>query len=82
MTTEQNKILAADAQQLLDSPVLNKAFGDFREAIVNQIEDLDLTSVEEREKLCITLQVIKNVRYQIEMYASTGQILNKEPEEF
>lgn len=82
MSVTETDILAADAQNLINNPVLAKAFDDFREALVMQLEDIDITFDKEREKLVLSLQVLKNVRHQLEQYIHDADVKNLTQEEF
>lgn len=82
MSVTEVDILAADAQTLVNNPILAKAFADFREALVVQLEDIDITFNEEREKLVLSLQVLKNVRHQLEQYIYEADVKNMTQEEY
>ena len=80
--TGNTEFLAQDAKALLDNPAFRKVFSDVREGIIKLIENLDLTQDKERERLCLSLQILRNIQAQLGSYMSDLQVNNIKPEEF
>ncbi len=64
-------IRSKDAKQLLNNPLLQDAFANVRESLVQQIEEcpLDETVLNNQLMLCLQLLrgVINDIKYQIEL---------------
>lgn len=73
MTTDTER-QAQEARELLDHPMLKGAFDGLREATVQAIEDNPMTDELLRDKLMITLQVIRDVRAQLQSYVDSHAI--------
>lgn len=71
MNTEQK---AAEAQQLLENPLLIDAFNGVRDNIVKQLESLPIGKHEARTELVISLQMLKAVRNKIENHIRTQRL--------
>jgi hypothetical protein len=62
---------ASEARYLLGNPLLKAAFDGLREATVQSLEDNPMQDEVMRDKLMLTLQVIKEVRAQIYAHIET-----------
>jgi hypothetical protein len=65
---------AANAKRLLDSPALQAAFAEVREAIVHRIEQCPMRDTEGAEKLRIMLKLLNDVRANLEGAISDGKV--------
>lgn len=73
---------ASEANLLLNNPMLNKAFQQVRENLVEAIEDNPLDQDSHKDKLMMALQALKSVRSQLEMFVYEGHLAKIKPEEF
>lgn len=80
MSSDDLKILAGEAQMLLSHPLLKGALDTIRENTVQAIEDGDITDDILRDKLMITLQVVKEVRLQLYSHIENEQMDSISPE--
>ena len=68
------QIKANDAKILLENPILKSAFADVREMLVQAIEDNPVTNETQRDKIMLSLQLLRSVKEQIEKHVQDGQI--------
>ena len=74
MADDDLKILAGEAHMLLSHPLLKGALDAIRDNTVQAIEDGDITDDILRDKLMITLQVVKEVRLQLYSHIENEQM--------
>lgn len=60
--------IADRAEQLLQDPVLAKAFQDIRENLVKQLENLPMGDIDTQHEISLTLQVLKQVKQTLSSY--------------
>lgn len=82
MDKDEIEIRAREAQLLLDNPMLKEAFEMSREAIVTAIEDNPLTDDATRDKLFISLQMLRSVKDTLMAHVESGKMLHIKMEEY
>lgn len=82
MAYSDTEIKAMEADSLLKNELFDQAFTDLREAFIQAIEDNPVKDDQMRDKLMLSLQVLKGIRRQIESHIVTGQLENLTMEDF
>jgi len=72
VSPEDRLRLGAQANQLLNDPLLVKAFDDVKAGIVKQIEDSNFRQTKEREQAYQMLRALSAVKGQIESHVRTA----------
>ena len=73
---------AAEAQQLIDNPMLQEAFSAVREGLIEAIEINPLTDDLLRDKLMLSLQLLRHIRTHLEDYIISGKLSKRITEDF
>ncbi len=82
MAYSDTEIKAMEADSLLKNELFDQAFTDLREAFIQANEDNPVKDDQMRDKLMLSLQVLKGIRRQIESHIVTGQLENLTMEDF
>lgn len=80
------QVLAAEAQQLLDNPLLKATFQELEELFVDQMKTVKMIgnplANEFRDKLILSLQAVGLVQMKLEEFVMTGHLeALKQPKE-
>lgn len=75
MTNEDKLIRAGQARDLLDNKLFNEAFEETKARLVENLETVREDA--HRDKLVLSLQLLKNLRNVIQEHVNTGKILEK-----
>ena len=59
---------AESARLLLGDPVISAAFADIRLGLVSKLEQTPMADIESQHEIALTLQLLKQLRLQIESY--------------
>ncbi len=82
MTNDELALRAQEARMILDHPLFKESFAHAKAATVEAIEDMDMTDDVLRDKLMLTLQVLKSIEAHLHSHIETGQIINLRVENF
>ena len=75
--SEERLIRAVDAQTLLDNKLFKTAFSDTRDKLIEQIECCDIKDDVMRDKLMLSLQLLKRLQGNIIEHVNTGKLIEK-----
>ncbi len=64
---------AEKARRILEDQVFAQAWTDMRESLVRRLEVCQAQDVETQHEIAVSLQLLKQVRGQLEKYISAGQ---------
>ena len=73
---------ADDAKRLLDNPLFKEAFKTIREELIKHLLNTRVAEELERDRLYITIKALDLVEQHIQSVLETGQLAEKEQEEF
>jgi hypothetical protein len=73
---------AQEARYLITHPMFKGAFSAVRENLVQAIEDNLVTNELQRDKLMLSLQLLRSVKEQIEAYVINGRLEKLNTEDF
>lgn len=59
---------AEGATRVLNDPIISAAFSDIRLGLVSRLEQLPMGDVDSQHEIALTLQLLKQLRLQIETY--------------
>ena len=74
MNEEDKLIRAREAESLLNNPLLRAAFDDVRTKLVEQIEQCNIKDDVLRDKLMLSLQLVKRIKGVLTDHINTGKI--------
>lgn len=78
MTLEDDIFAGTRAQHLLDDPILTKAFGDVRAAILERWEAAPIRDTEGAHELKLMLRILTDVRGNLELAVQNGKLASAE----
>ena len=73
---------ADEAKRLLDNPLFKEAFITIREELIKHLLNTRVAEEMERDRLYITIKALDLVEQHIQSVLETGQLAEKEQEEF
>ena len=73
---------ADEAKRLLDNPLFQEAFKTIREELIKHLLNTRVAEEMERDRLYITIKALDLVEQHIQSVLETGQLAEKEQEEF
>lgn len=71
---QDKQLRASDAQILLSNPLLKGAFDAVRDKLVTAAENAGMNDVETQHNIVLSLQLLKQIKAQIESYVNDGRI--------
>lgn len=74
MTPEQRRIRGADAQALLDNPMLRDAFAAVAEHLEQQAQSCDQDNAEKARRIIIAKQILSGIKREIERVVKDGEV--------
>ena len=73
---------ADEAKRLLDTPLFKESFITIREELIKHLLNTRVNEELERDRLYITIKALDLVQQHIQSVLETGQLAEKEQEEF